>query len=382
MRRGHRVTVVCRSLTGSRTEQVGGVTVHRLGGATRAPGRQAYYGRLARHLVRTVRRYDVVHLHHANVQADIVVPIAAAAGRPVYLKIAGGGPSVERLGRGLRRWTAVRAFRRAAVVQTQSPDAVMSVRRLGVPAGRIVTIPNGLDRSSFRCPTADDRAAARQALGLPREATIVLSTGRFAVEKGTADLLAAWRRLDPASDAVLLLVGQPADRPRGASDLERRGHRPAMDERPRAVPARGRRLRPAEPRRGHVQLAASRRSPAGCRRSSRRSVPGPTSSPRPVPAWSSRSGTSPRATALDRLIGRSRAARPVGRAARRPSPISGSMRWPSGSRPSTPASWAGPDRRSEVRIGRVALSSRLRCGDTPAADPRTTGGGRTAGREE
>ncbi len=213
VRHGHRVTVVSRSMAGSRTERVGGVTVHRLAAGRRAPARQAYYARLAAHLATTVRRFDLVHVHHANVQADIVVPIAAAAGRPVYLKVAGGGPSSE-LARqhGIRRWTAARAFRGAAAVQAQSADAVARLGQLGVRSDRIVTIPNGLDPAAFRPPTAAERVAARVALGLPVAGTIVLSTGRFAVEKGTADLLAAWDRLTPGPEATLLLVGQPADR--------------------------------------------------------------------------------------------------------------------------------------------------------------------------
>jgi glycosyltransferase involved in cell wall biosynthesis len=212
-RRGHRVTVVSRSPGASRAEVLDGVTVHRLAAGDRAPARQAYYGRLARYLDRHVRRFDVVHVHNANVQAELAVAAAARAGRPVYLKIAGGGPASEiDAVRGIRRWTSPRAIRRAAAVQATTDEIAASLRGLGVSDERIAAIPNGIDRATFRPASPGERAALRRRLGLPEDATIVLYQGRFAVEKGTADLLAAWPSVPRVEAAVLVLVGQAAAR--------------------------------------------------------------------------------------------------------------------------------------------------------------------------
>jgi glycosyltransferase involved in cell wall biosynthesis len=212
-RRGHRVTVVSRSPGASRAEVVDGITVHRLAASDRAPARLAYYARLARYLDREVRRFDVVHVHNANVQAELAVAAADRARRPVYLKIAGGGSASEISGlRGIRGWTSPRALRRAAVVQATTDEIADSLRGLGVAAERIATIPNGIDLATFRPAGAEERAALRRRLGLPADATIVLYQGRFAIGKGTADLLAAWRSMPDLEGAVLVLVGQGAAR--------------------------------------------------------------------------------------------------------------------------------------------------------------------------
>ena len=81
---------------------------------------------------------------------------------------------------------------------------------MGVRSGRIVRIPNGVDPAVVGPARPEARAAARSALGVPADATVVLSLGRFAEEKGTADLLAAWTPVRDDPQLALLLVGRSA----------------------------------------------------------------------------------------------------------------------------------------------------------------------------
>ncbi|MEX2446317.1 MAG: glycosyltransferase family 4 protein [Dehalococcoidia bacterium] len=211
-RRGHRVTVLCRSSAEAGSGAVNGVAVHRLPAVDRRPFRTlTFLCSLAVYLLLRVRHADVVHVHLAGLYTDLVVLIASWYGVPVYLKIAAGGESGEV--RKLRRFARVTRFyglRHAARVQALSDEIAAELRDAGVPPGRIVRIPNGVLSPAPR--DARDRAGLRAGLELPEDGLVVLYMGRFSRYKGVADLVEAWRRV-PAEDARLLLVGYRADHP-------------------------------------------------------------------------------------------------------------------------------------------------------------------------
>jgi glycosyltransferase involved in cell wall biosynthesis len=76
---------------------------------------------------------------------------------------------------------------------------------LGVPAGRVEIVRNGLDRDVF---WIRDRAAMRAELGIAREGRWILYVGGLHLTKGVGDLLEAFDRLAPAyPDLRLALVG-------------------------------------------------------------------------------------------------------------------------------------------------------------------------------
>jgi glycosyltransferase involved in cell wall biosynthesis len=210
-RRGHRVTVVCRGVGGARSGPVGAVHVDRLRTGRTLPWRLSHYPRLAWYLVRRAGRHDLIHVHHANLQADVAVAIGRARRRPVYRKLAGSGPGGDiARWRWLRRWTGHAGLRRASVIQAQSPRIVEELRAVGVSDRRIVAIPNGVVPSSVERADPTERAEARRRLGLPGDAVVVLWLGRFAAEKGIEDLLRAWAPLRGDPGLALLLVGRPA----------------------------------------------------------------------------------------------------------------------------------------------------------------------------
>ena len=78
----------------------------------------------------------------------------------------------------------------------------------GVPAARIVKLPNGVDTRRFAPVGLATKAKLRGRLGLPPEGRIVTFTGRLVAYKGLSTLLLAWRRIAAERrGATLLLVG-------------------------------------------------------------------------------------------------------------------------------------------------------------------------------
>ena len=147
------------------------------------------------------RRVDVAHLHNR-----LALFYGAAAGRlagaVVVLTRHGPGAGAPR-----RRWMMRGASRLLHAYVAVSPEIELLERERGYcPPGKISVIENGIDLGKFDNPGAR-RLAARKALGLPPDAWVVGSLGRFAVEKdypflvrAAAPLLGAGSRLVIAGD--------------------------------------------------------------------------------------------------------------------------------------------------------------------------------------
>jgi glycosyltransferase involved in cell wall biosynthesis len=91
----------------------------------------------------------------------------------------------------------------------------------GLAHPRIEVVPCGIAPSDY--PGCDDgeRALARQALGIPADAYVVLYFGRLIPEKGVEVLLDAWRQMDATpAEARLLVLGSPAPGEAGIAYLE------------------------------------------------------------------------------------------------------------------------------------------------------------------
>jgi len=167
--------------------------------------------RLGWFLIRRGRDFDAVHVHIANVQADVVGAAARLVHLPYYVKVACGGSvgEVQRLApiAWATRWYGLRNADR---VQALSEEIREELQSIGVPTERIVTIPNGIDGEAFRPSSVEEKIAIRRRLDLPVDRVLVLFVGRFARYKGVGDLVAAWEKVI-APNAHLLLVGAPAD---------------------------------------------------------------------------------------------------------------------------------------------------------------------------
>jgi glycosyltransferase involved in cell wall biosynthesis len=101
----------------------------------------------------------------------------------------------------------------ADVIVCVSEGERLRGEEVGVRA-RYEVIPNGIDLTRWAPASADDRAAARAALGVDARVPLAVAVGRLAPQKGQDVLLSAWPRvLDTVPDAELALVGDGPLRP-------------------------------------------------------------------------------------------------------------------------------------------------------------------------
>jgi glycosyltransferase involved in cell wall biosynthesis len=213
VRRGHRVTVVCARTDNLSSGEINGVRVVRLRRIQRRRlFRLSYMVRLLAWLLVHGRKYDLVHVHLANLQADIGVAVAHVFHQPAYVKVACGGPvgEVRRFGRmaKLTRWYGLRHADR---VQALSEEIQAELTAAGVAPERMVRIPNGIDLREFRPLATDAQRRLRRDLGLPESGVVVLFLGRMVGYKGIDDLLEAWPRVR-AQNARLVVVGATPER--------------------------------------------------------------------------------------------------------------------------------------------------------------------------
>jgi glycosyltransferase involved in cell wall biosynthesis len=88
------------------------------------------------------------------------------------------------------------------------------IRDFRVPAGKVLTVHNGIDTDKFH-PSPDRRLAARQLWKVPPDAFVFGSVGRLAEGKGVEVAIDAFGRLvarHPHLDLRLVLVGDGPDR--------------------------------------------------------------------------------------------------------------------------------------------------------------------------
>ncbi|NDU76784.1 glycosyltransferase [Actinomadura sp. DSM 109109] len=158
-------------------------------------------------LARLIRRggYDVVHTHlyRACVYGRLAARLAGTP-RVIATEHSLGEGHIE--GRAVTR--GVRALYRAterlgSTTVAVSPAVAARLRAWGVPPGRIVVIPNGVDAAAFAFD-ADRRAAARHRLGIGTDERVVGGVGRLVPTKRFDLLVEAVARLDGVR---LLLAG-------------------------------------------------------------------------------------------------------------------------------------------------------------------------------
>jgi UDP-glucose:(heptosyl)LPS alpha-1,3-glucosyltransferase len=199
VRAGHEVTIISESWPGA-SGAIRHITVPQ-GGLTRA-GKLAHFQREAAAIVRA-GQFDLVQTHERLLTADIFR--AGDGVHAAWLARLGReyGPlraMIRRLDR-MHRLVADTERRMARDTDTLFVANSALVAReiadwLGVPATRIRTIENGVDRARFRPPTAAERAAARAQFGLDPDSPVVAFVGSGFQRKGAFELVAALALLE------------------------------------------------------------------------------------------------------------------------------------------------------------------------------------------
>jgi glycosyltransferase involved in cell wall biosynthesis len=139
-------------------------------------------------------RYDVVHFHTARAHA--LAPFARGFARALVV--------TRRMDYRPNRLFAPYLYNRAvdgvAAISRAVADALAEAR---VARERVTIIPSGVDTQRFRPPTAQERAAARTALGISADTVAIGTVGMLEPRKGHRVLL----------DALAILARERAARP-------------------------------------------------------------------------------------------------------------------------------------------------------------------------
>jgi glycosyltransferase involved in cell wall biosynthesis len=159
--------------------------------------------------------WDIIHIHRLYRDCGYeAVLLARWLGKRSVLKISGirsGDP------RGIRQRRlgilGFRLFLSLDRIVCISQEIRERCEGAGVPAHKLVDIPNGVDAEVFAPASAADRSELRAWLGLPDHTPVVVFVGSLNRRKGLDILMAAWQEvIGQCPGARLLLVG-PRDDP-------------------------------------------------------------------------------------------------------------------------------------------------------------------------
>jgi glycosyltransferase involved in cell wall biosynthesis len=176
--------------TATTTTQLNGLTVHQLGFPT-----LPYIGRLtngyaaARALHGPLQRFAPSLILAYWLYPDVFG--AARVGRSLGIPcIAGARGSDLRARDRVSLWLTRQALAQSAHLLTVSDDLRrIATARFGVDAAHATTIANGCNVNIF---SLANRTTARQELGIPTDAKLILYVGRLVAAKGLRELLDAW----------------------------------------------------------------------------------------------------------------------------------------------------------------------------------------------
>jgi glycosyltransferase involved in cell wall biosynthesis len=175
-----------------------------------------------RELRRVVREWDpdVVQAHGGEPLKYAVLSATRARSRVVYRRI---GSTPEVIAHGTRRLIYARLMRQTArVVAVAEAVRRETLDIFRLPPGKVVTIPNAVD--DRRLQATRDRAAVRQALGIPAAAEVVLSLGALTWEKDPLlHIEVASGVLEARPQAWHLMVGDGPLRGQVEAAVARRG---------------------------------------------------------------------------------------------------------------------------------------------------------------
>ena len=163
--------------------------------------------RQAFRLIRWLRavRPNVVHSHDRYTNL-FVTPCARLAGVPLVISSRRWWTAMPRWVYGAGNRLAYRISHRIVVNSTAA--ARLMATREGVPASRLVVLPNFVEEHAFAPLDEEERNRARRAFGIPEAAVVVTAVAVFRPEKDLETLIEAIAMLAGRHrDLHLLLVG-------------------------------------------------------------------------------------------------------------------------------------------------------------------------------
>lgn len=213
------VVTTCRDRALPFRDRVDGVPVYRLHvtGQPSAADFIRWLPKIAYLKFAVFLRAAVVHLHGFSRKSVLFSLFALLPRVRVLLKLTSLGEDdpVSIASRG----TLQRAFYRLADrYLVPSPALELAAREGGLPEGKIVPLPNGVDTARFRPAGREEKLGLRSALGLPLDGVLAMFVGHFSDEKRPHLLAECWSRIGDGP-VHLLLVGRTAAGSYEVSDL-------------------------------------------------------------------------------------------------------------------------------------------------------------------
>jgi glycosyltransferase involved in cell wall biosynthesis len=199
-------------------------------------------------LIKRRKDYDIVLVHSFRSLGYPVVALSRMLGKKCVLKaetpgeMSGAffdtgleGMKLRSSSFFVRRLIACRnrKLARADRFISMSSEITAELTEHGVPAERIVSIPNAIDATRFTPLPAEEKPALRDRLSLPRDQRIAVYTGRLVSYKGLPALLRVWKSLcETDKNSHLVLVGAGSeDMANCEEDLRRYAEAEGMNER-------------------------------------------------------------------------------------------------------------------------------------------------------
>jgi glycosyltransferase involved in cell wall biosynthesis len=162
---------------------------------------------MVRACVRDAPAIDIVHFHGFSQKSAGLMILARLLGKRTVVKMSSLGHddpiSFRRRHPGLYR-----LYARADRLVSIGPAFAAAYAEAGLPAGRLASIPNGVDVARFSPATPERRLSSRRALNLPPEIPVVLCVGFFSSEKRQEALFDAWVESRAATgDTAIVFAG-------------------------------------------------------------------------------------------------------------------------------------------------------------------------------
>lgn len=185
-------------------ERAGGETIDLRVSSTPSPRDLLAYARLRSFIAR--RHPDIAHAHSSKAGAylrllpDSLVPSRLYTPHAYYGLRPGrslGGGFFNRI----ERLLGSAAF----TINVSESEAGFAETVLRIPARLRCTVPNGVDMARFSPPSPEQRRAARQQLGLPLDARILLSISRLCYQKDPHTLYTAFHAAAAREPSLRLL---------------------------------------------------------------------------------------------------------------------------------------------------------------------------------
>jgi glycosyltransferase involved in cell wall biosynthesis len=156
--------------------------------------------------------YDIVYVCFASFEAVTAALASILTGKPVVCKIAASGRDGDIGLLSRRRFFPLAALllRRMTCFVALNREVDLELRRIGVPASKIVCIPNGVDTDRFEPVSPGQKTLSKRRLDVEPDTPVIVAVGRLARQKSFETLIRALADLPAGLRWRAFILGQGA----------------------------------------------------------------------------------------------------------------------------------------------------------------------------